>query len=103
VHEKVVVDGKIDYLKNPLDHFTYRSTPDFIKRLDEYSTLAAREIKKKSGRAGLFALTVRPVATFIRMYFLRCGFLDGKKGLVLAMLYCCYTFVKYVKTWEKEE
>jgi glycosyltransferase involved in cell wall biosynthesis len=103
VHEKVVVDGKIDYLKNPLDHFTYRSTPDFIKRLDKYSTLAAREIKKKSGRAGLFALTVRPVATFIRMYFLRFGFLDGKKGLVLAMLYCCYTFVKYAKTWEKEE
>jgi len=102
VHEKVVVDGKADFLKNPLDHFTYRSISDFIQRLDKYSSLAAREIKKKSGRAGLFKLTINPVATFIKMYFLRCGFLDGKKGLVLAMLYCSYTFVKYAKTWETD-
>lgn len=100
VHEKVVVSGSTGYLTNPLKHYTYRSISDFVERMQRYSTLAAREIIKKSGRAGVLSLTLRPPATFIKMYFLRRGFLDGMHGLVLALLYSCYTFLKYAKTWE---
>jgi len=100
VHEKIVVDGATGYLKNPLKHFTYRSISEFIQRNDRYSSLAAQEIRKASGKAGLFALTVRPLSTFLKMYVLRLGFLDGARGLILASLYCYYTFLKYAKTWE---
>ncbi|MBI5407894.1 MAG: glycosyltransferase family 2 protein [Nitrospirae bacterium] len=100
VHEKVVVDGKTSHLKNPLKHFTYRSMSDFIARAENYSTLAARELKKKGRCAGVFSLTVKPLATFLKMYFLRLGFLDGTRGLILAVLYGYYTFLKYAKTWE---
>ncbi len=102
VHEKVVVEGRVGYLKNPLEHYTYRTISDFVKKMENYSTLAAREIKRKSGRSGLFSITLRPVFTFIKMFFLRVGFLDGMHGLVLSMLYCYYTFLKYAKTWEKQ-
>lgn len=101
VHEKVVVNGKAGYLKNPLEHYTYRSISDYVERMERYSTLAAKEILKKSGRAGIYSLTVRPAATFLKMFVLRRGFLDGLHGFVLAMLYSCYTFLKYAKTWEK--
>jgi glycosyltransferase involved in cell wall biosynthesis len=102
VHEKVVVEGSAGYLKNPLKHYTYRSVSDFVERMDRYSTLAAREIVKKSGRAWLFALAVKPLFTFIKMYVLRLGFLDSTRGLMLALLYSYYTFLKYAKTWESE-
>lgn len=102
VHEKVVVQGKTGYLKNPFKHYTYRSISDFTKKMENYSTLAAREIGKKSGSAGLFSLTVRPLCTFLKMYLLRRGFLDGVRGLMLAVLYSYYTFLKYAKTWEKK-
>ncbi|HDH06103.1 MAG TPA: glycosyltransferase family 2 protein [Nitrospirae bacterium] len=102
VHEKVIVQGNTGYLKNPLKHFTYRSVPDFTERMERYSTLAAREIRKNSGRAGLFSLTIKPVATFVKMYMLRLGLLDGTRGLMLAVLYSYYTFLKYAKTWEKQ-
>jgi glycosyltransferase involved in cell wall biosynthesis len=103
VHEKVVVEGSTGYLKNPLKHYTYRSVSDFIERMERYSTLSAREIRKNSGRAGLFSFTVKPLATFIKMYLLRMGFLDGTRGLMLAILYSYYTFLKYAKTWEKKD
>jgi len=102
VHEKVVVEGQTAYLKNPLKHYTYRSISDFVLRADNYSTLAAREIKKNSGNAGLFSFTIKPLATFIKMYFLRRGFLDGTHGLILALLYSYYTLLKYVKVWERK-
>jgi glycosyltransferase involved in cell wall biosynthesis len=102
VHEKVVIEGKTGYLKNPLKHYTYRSVSDFTKRMENYSTLAAREIKKSSGSAGLLSLTIKPLATFIKMYLLRRGFLDGSRGLMLAVLYSYYTFLKYAKTLEKK-
>lgn len=103
VHEKVVLEGKAGYLKNPMEHYTYRSISDFIKKMENYSTLASIEIRQRSGRAGLYSVTVRPLATFIKMFFLRLGFLDGAHGLILAVLYSYYTFLKYAKTWEVQE
>ena len=102
VHEKVTVEGKTAYLKNPLKHYTYWSISDFVLRADRYSTLAAREITRCSGSTGLFAVTLKPLATFIKMYFVRRGFLDGSRGLILALLYSYYTFLKYVKVWESK-
>jgi len=101
VHEKVVIDGQAGYLKNPLKHYTYHSVQDFLERNDRYSDLAAREILKTSGRAGLFSLTLKPLATFIKMYILKLGLLDGASGLMLALLYTRYTFLKYAKTRKK--
>ena len=100
VHEKVVLDGNAGHLTHPLAHYTYWSISDFIKRMENYSSLAAKEIRKSSGRAGLFSLTIKPIATFIKMYLIRRGFLDGRRGLILATLYGFYTFLKYAKTWE---
>lgn len=100
VHEKVVVEGKTRYLHNPLKHYTYRSITDYVERMQRYSDLAAMEIRKRSGRAGLFSLTMKPAFTFLKMYFLRLGLLDGIRGLILAVLYGYYTFLKYAKTWE---
>ena len=102
VHESVTVQGPVGYLRHPLTHYTYWSLTDFIKRMENYSTLAAKEIRQSAGHAGLFSLTVKPCATFLKMYVLRLGILDGKRGLILAILYSYYTFLKYAKTWEKE-
>jgi len=38
-----------------------------------------------------------PVWTFIKMYILKRGFLDGWEGYIIARLYAQYTFWKYIK------
>jgi glycosyltransferase involved in cell wall biosynthesis len=102
VHESVTVKGSVGYLRHPLTHYSYWSLTDFINRMENYSTLAAKEIRSNSGHAGLFSLTIKPFATFLKMYVLRLGILDGRRGLILAILYSYYTFLKYAKTWEKQ-
>ncbi|MBI5026997.1 MAG: glycosyltransferase family 2 protein [Nitrospirae bacterium] len=103
VHESVKLNGETGYLNNPVEHYTYRDIEDYIKRMNTYSTLAARELFKKDRGAGIFDLTLRPLFTFFKMYLLRLGFLDGLYGLILAVLYSVYTFSKYIKLWEMQK
>ncbi len=100
VHEKVVVKGKVGYLKNPLEHYTYRTVSDYIKNIDRYSTLSAEELREKGVNPGMLTMVVHPLSTFFKMFFLRGGFMDGIHGLILAILYSYYTFLKYLKLWE---
>ncbi len=100
VHEKVVVKGKVGYLKNPLEHYTYRTVSDYIKKMDRYSTLSAEELREKGVNPGMITMVVHSLSTFFKMFFLRGGFMDGIHGLILAILYSYYTLLKYLKLWE---
>lgn len=103
VHEKVIVRGPVGYLTSPMEHYTYRSISEYIKKMDNYSTLAAREIISKEDQSKaslLFKMTIRPAFTFLRMFFLKQGLRDGIYGFILAALYSFYTFLKYLKAWE---
>jgi glycosyltransferase involved in cell wall biosynthesis len=100
VHEKVIVRGKAGFLENPLEHFTYRTVSDYLKKMEVYSTLAAEELKDKGKRSGIMTMCIHSAFTFWKMYFFRLGFLDGIHGFVLAVLYSYYTFLKYLKLWE---
>ncbi|MBF0338176.1 MAG: glycosyltransferase family 2 protein [Nitrospirae bacterium] len=102
VHEKVLLDGRAGNLRNPIEHYSYRSISDFIRRMDVYTTLAAEELVKAPVRSYAFAFTLKPLAMFLKMYVLRLGVLDGVRGFILAVLYAIYTFLKYLKAWEKE-
>ena len=102
VHEKVVVNGAVGYLKEPLEHYTYRTISDYIRKMENYSTLSAQERGDKKD-APLISMALNPFAVFIKMFFLRQGFRDGMHGFILAGLYSFYTFLKYAKVWEKRK
>jgi len=97
VHEVVRVEGNVGTLRGDLLHHTYMDTNDFVERMNRYSTLGARELRKEGVRCTLLDLLFRPPFTFFRMYVLRRGFLDGALGFRLAVLYAMYTFLKYAK------
>lgn len=102
VHEKVELRGRAGYLQEPLEHWTYRSLGDFLRRMDRYSTLAAEEMDREGRRFRLLDL-LRPSFTFLQMYLLRAGFLEGYAGFQLSLLYSFYTFAKYSKLRELQE
>ena len=102
VHEKVLVRGKIGYLSHPLEHYSYRSVADYLARTERYSRLAAQEMRARGRKApGWPTLLFRPIFTFIKMYGLKRGFLDGLPGLFLAVSYSYYTFLKYYRLHEE--
>ena len=100
VHESVRVDGPVGRLRAPLIHQSYRGIEDFVARANRYSDLASRELAA-AGRGGSLAdLLLRPVWRFLAMYVWRGGFLDGWRGLTLAILYAHYVFLRAAKVRE---
>ena len=100
VHERLELEGKALTLTHPLIHETYRSLSDFFVRMDRYSTLAAQEMHRERRKFHLMDVVFRPPFTFLQMYLLRAGFLEGYLGFVLSVLYSYYTFAKYIKLKE---
>ncbi len=100
VHETLECSGPVATLRGNLLHFTYRNISDYLKRLDRYSSLAADEHYKKGHKTSLLRMLFSPPVTFVKMYLLRMGFLDGWVGFILSTLYSVYTFCKYAKLYE---
>lgn len=103
VHEQVEVQGRVGTLVQPLEHYTYRSISDYLRRMDRYADLSARQYHKEGRRIGWPAIVFRSWFTFFQMWILKRGFLDGGNGLLLAVLYSQYTFIKYAKLKEMEK
>jgi glycosyltransferase involved in cell wall biosynthesis len=100
VHETLVHDGNTTTLEGNLIHFTYENISDYLRRMDTYSTLSAQELLRSGKTTGIASLMFKPLATFVKMYFIKRGFLEGYTGLTLSLLYAQYTFCKYAKLAE---
>ena len=101
VHEGFEVEGKTAYLKEHIIQFPFLSLDEFLKKMDRYSSLRAEDMAKEGAKFHIWQILTHPAAMFWRMYFQKLGFLDGKVGLVLSLLYAYYTMLKYAKLWEK--
>ena len=68
--------------------------------MDRYSTLGA-EMLVASGRPDLVRRPASRTAswTFLRVYVLRLGFLDGAAGFLLAVANAEGTYYRYMKAW----
>jgi len=102
VHESVAATGDVGWLAGELQHFAYRDLSHHMQTMDRYTTLAADDMRARGRRAGLFDLTVHPLAAFLRNYVLRRGFLDGSAGFVISVMNAYYVFLKFAKLWERE-
>jgi glycosyltransferase involved in cell wall biosynthesis len=99
VHEKMIYAGKTAKLKNLILHYTDKSFEHYIKKLNNYTTLSAKQLFDNNKKASFFDIIFRPVFTFFKMYFLKLGFLDGYMGLVLCTLSSLHVLIKYSKLW----
>jgi glycosyltransferase involved in cell wall biosynthesis len=99
VHERVVCDGVTARLNEPLLHYPVARLEDAIRRIDQYSTLGAEKLVA-SGR-GVSALSglAHGVGTFLRVYLLKLGFLDGAAGFMLAVANAEGAYYRYQKAW----
>jgi len=95
VHEEVQVAGPVGFLKTPLDHYSYASVSDYLKRQDRYARLAAQEMLQEGRRPQPGELFWRPLSHFFKLYCLRLGFLEGRLGYTLSLLSSLYNFLKY--------
>jgi len=83
-------------LKGDLLHYQYTDLYQYINKINSYAILSAKDKYKKGKKGGLTRATFSAIYAFIRHYFLRRGFLDGRLGFTIAMIQMQYTFNKYM-------
>jgi glycosyltransferase involved in cell wall biosynthesis len=101
-HEKIIVDGPVRRLRNPLHHFSYRNIDDHIQRINRFTSISSRELRMQGERWRLSDALLRPAFRFWRSYFLKRGFMEGFAGFHVAVTAAMYVFLKYAKLWELE-
>ena len=123
VHEHVILQGKVGYLKNDMLHEDFRDLYHWLERHNRYSNWEARVYfnlltgKDESGTIGanLFGdavqrkrflkkvwvrLPFKPLLRFILFYIIQRGFLDGKAGYIYGRLLSQYEYQIGVKLYE---
>jgi glycosyltransferase involved in cell wall biosynthesis len=97
VHERVVVAGRVQRLRNPILHESYVDLDEVLDKVNSYSALGAKKLFEQGKRASLGVAIGKGLWTFFRTYVLRAGFLDGAQGLMLAISNAEASYYKYLK------
>ena len=102
VHESIVMlDCKPIELKENILHFQYEDIFGYMNKRNHYAHIGAEQIVKKGKKSSLLKASSSAFFAFIRHYFLRRGFLDGKAGFVIAVIQSQYSFNKYLFAYYK--
>jgi (heptosyl)LPS beta-1,4-glucosyltransferase len=71
----------------------------YLVKSAHYAELWAQGRHARGKTTSLTAAFLHGVSCFVRMYLLKAGFLDGRRGLLLALLSAHSTYVKYANLW----
>lgn len=83
-------------------HYNYDSLEAYIARMNKYTTLELEKFKERNITFSAKILFTRPIAEFLKRYFLKKGYKDGRHGFMFAVLSGVYKFVAIAKLWESE-
>jgi glycosyltransferase involved in cell wall biosynthesis len=98
VHEVIVPEPPhAPLLRGDILHHSYSSVSEHAQRLDRYTTLGARALLERGSRPSVLRLVFSPFWMFIRFYFIRLGFLDGRAGLIVSVMSAYGSFLKHAK------
>jgi len=97
VHELLNINGESSVLNEKLQHFSFRNYSDYKNKMIHYATLRARELHIQKLKPNVFHFYIKPFYRFFNHYFMRLGFLDGKKGITIAYLSSYYVYRRYVE------
>lgn len=100
VHETVEIEGKTAKLKHSFVHYSYENFEEVLDKMNKYSTYSAIQLHQAGKKCALPTVILKGLWSFFRTYVFRLGFLDGRKGLMLAISNAETTYYKYLKLWE---
>ena len=86
-----------------MHHNTVRDLHGYLNRFNDFTTWSAADLHDKGTRFTFPRLLLRPVVRFLKMYVIKLGFLEGRRGLMLCGFAAFNVFTKYAKLWEIEQ
>lgn len=117
VHEHVIVDGEVGYLKNPVRHENVNCLDRYIQKHNEYSNweakiylygtsgirpslLGSQAQRRRWLKIAFLKVPGSPMLLFLYKYVLRIGFMDGVPGLIYCGFQAIQLFHAKAKIYE---
>lgn len=94
---------RVGFLRGDLYHYSYDSITDHVDQTNKFTTIAAKAAYRAGTRSSLFKILTRPPLKFLKDYFLKGGFLDGRYGLIICTINALSAFLKYSKIKELQD
>lgn len=101
VHEFLVTNEKAGILEGKINHYTYKNIHHHVTKINRYSDMMAEKMFERGKKINRFKIIINPIFVFIKVFIFKFGFLDGFPGFYIAKTMSYYTFLKYIKLFEK--
>lgn len=98
-HEVWKVKGKIGILRNPLLHYPHQTITEFLKEINFYTDIRAKELLDKNIKVYWWSIVVYPLGKFFLNFVFRRGFLDSMPGFIFAIFMTFHSFLVRGKLW----
>ncbi len=88
VHEIVELnpEKKEGFLKGDLMHYTMETVEEHIAKTKKYALIKSENLQDKNKLFIYSKLIFNPISVFIKMYFLKFGFMDGWRGYSISKI-----------------
>lgn len=105
VHAHVVTSGRTGTIRQGyLMHNSLRGFDHLLEKNRSYGWETTLKYFAQGKRSyGVAFAVVRSLWTFCLIYFIRLGFLDGSRGLLMAVMFAQASFNKYAGLWYLEQ
>lgn len=103
IHANLSTTYPVGHLSYPIIHYSYYDFYSVIEKMNRYSSGGARDMYAMGKRGSLSKAITHGLWAFIRTYFLRLGFLDGREGFMLAISNTEVTYYRYIKLYYLEK
>lgn len=103
VHESLRFDGPVESFRHP---FTHRHNPTLIHKhlkMLRYTELKAHDWLERGKTAPLWTCPFIFVAIFLKDYFLRLAFLDGRRGYIVAHIAAMQAVYRRLRYFELQQ
>jgi glycosyltransferase involved in cell wall biosynthesis len=101
VHEQMSVQGGVSWLREPMIHMADPTFRRYLERANRYTTLTALEFENRhlpiTVTSHVRYFFIKPLETFLILFFRHKGFLDGFSGFVWAVMSGLHHPMAYMK------
>ncbi len=88
-------DRAVSFLKGDLLHYSYYTVEEHYRQAEKFAGIAAAAMREKGVSTSVLMIYLKPAVKFIRNYFFKLGFLDGKNGYIICKISAWETYLKY--------
>lgn len=107
VHENMEINGAVSWLFNDLEHHDSPTFNRYLMRLNRYTDLQSKDMKKKKislDYSTLFYYSfIKPTLVFLILFIRYKGFKDGMRGFIWCMSSSLHFPIAYFKYWESNK